>query len=403
MKTCDTIWRNARLVTMAGGAGVLPDGAVAVEGGKIVFAGPLAEMPAFRAAREIDCGDRLLTPAPIDCHTHLVYGGDRAREFELRLEGAGYEQIAREGGGIASTVRDTTSLSVDALVDASLRRLDHLIGEGVTTVEIKSGYGLTVEAELDMLRAARRLGEIRPVRVVTTYLAAHAVPPRYKGRNDAYIDEVALPGMRAAKAEGLLDAVDGFCEGIAFSVDEIARVFDLAAELDIPVKLHAEQLSHLGGARLAARYGALSADHLEYITPEDAVAMAAAGTVATLLPGAFYTLRETQHPPVDALRKAGARMALATDSNPGTSPVTSILLTMNMGATLFRLTVDECFAGITREAAAALGLSHEIGTLEVGKSADLAIWDARSPAELVYRIGFNPLHSRVFKGEITHG
>ncbi|QRM57483.1 imidazolonepropionase [Sinorhizobium sp. BG8] len=401
------LWRNARLATLdasLGGLGTVESGAVAASNGRITYAGPECDLPAELAKAEVvnDCEGRWITPALVDCHTHLVYGGNRAREFEMRLEGATYEEIARAGGGIVSSVKATNACSVDELVAAALPRLDTLISEGVTTVEIKSGYGLNIEAETRMLEAARRLGSLRPVRVVTSYLAAHATPPEYKGRNGDYISDVVLPGLDAAHAKGLVDAVDGFCEGIAFSTDEIARVFDHARKLGLPVKLHAEQLSDLGGAKLAASYGALSADHLEYLDESGARALAAAGTVAVLLPGAFYTLREKQLPPVKALREAGTRIAIATDSNPGTSPLTSLLLTMNMSATLFGLTVEECLAGATREAARALGLLGETGTLEVGKSADLAVWNIEQPAELVYRIGFNPLHSRVFKGQRTN-
>lgn len=339
-----------------------------------------------------------MTPGLIDCHTHIVHGGNRAREFELRLEGASYEEIARAGGGIVSTVTATRAASEDDLVAGALRFLDALISEGATTVEVKSGYGLSVDDELKMLRAARRLGRERDVRVVTSYLAAHAVPPEYKDRADAYIDEVVLPGLDAAHAEGLVDAVDGFCEGIAFSPAQIARVFERAKALGLPVKLHAEQLSDLGGAKLAADHGALSADHLEYLSQDGIAAMAQTGTVAVLLPGAFYTLREKQLPPVDALRAAGVPIALATDCNPGSSPMSSLLLALNMGATLFRLTPEEALAGITREAAQALGLAHDLGTLEAGKVADLAVWNVETPAELTYRIGFNPLHSRIKQG-----
>jgi imidazolonepropionase len=326
-----------------------------------------------------------------------VFGGNRAREFELRLQGASYEQIAREGGGINSTVAATRAESEEQLLASALRRADALIAEGVATVEIKSGYGLTVEDELKMLRAARRLGDLRPVRVVTSYLAAHAVPPEYKDRADAYIDEVVLPGMQAAKAEGLVDAVDGFCEGIAFSPAQIARVFEKARALGIPVKLHAEQLSNLGGAKLAASYGALSADHLEHLDGEGVAALAQSGSVAVLLPGAFYTLRETQFPPVEALRRAHVPIAIATDCNPGSSPLASLLLALNMACTLFRLTPEEALAGVTRNAARALGLGDS-GTIEAGKRADIAIWDVEHPAELAYRIGFNPLHELIFGG-----
>nr|WP_210333432.1 MULTISPECIES: imidazolonepropionase [unclassified Ensifer] len=383
------------------GLDIVENGAIVVDAGRLQFVGPEALLPGelLQTAAATDCGGRWVTPALIDCHTHLVHGGNRAREFQMRLEGATYEEIARAGGGIVSSVKATNALSVDQLVESALPRLDTLLSEGVSTVEIKSGYGLNVTAELNMLRAARKLETLRPVRVVTSYLAAHATPADYKGRNGDYITDVVLPGLDAAHAEGLVDAVDGFCEGIAFSTAEIARVFDRAKALGLPVKLHAEQLSNLGGAKLAATYGALSADHLEYLDAEGAAALAKSGTVAVLLPGAFYALREERLPPVQALRDAGARIAIATDCNPGTSPLTSLLLTMNMAATLYRLTVDECIAGTTREAARALGWLHETGTLEVGKSADFVVWNIEQPAELVYRIGFNPLHSRVFKGE----
>ncbi len=399
-----SLWRNARLATLRQdlpGLGIIEKGAVVCEGGRILFAGPEGELPSWliEMAEIADLEGRWVTPGLVDCHTHIVYGGNRAREFEMRLEGATYEEIARAGGGIVSSVKATNALSVEGLVEAALPRLDTLISEGVTTIEVKSGYGLNIEAELKMLRAARALAERRPVRVITSYLAAHATPVEYRGRNQDYISDVVLPGLERARAEGLVDAVDGFCEGIAFSVNEIARVFDKARSLGLPVKLHAEQLSNLGGAKLAAFYGALSADHLEYLDEDGAGAMAAAGTVAVLLPGAFYAINEKQKPPVQALRKAGVPIAIATDCNPGTSPLTSLLLTMNMSATLFGLTVEECIAGATREGARALGLLTETGTIEAGKSADLAIWNIESPAELVYSIGFNPLHSHVFKGE----
>ncbi|WP_037460857.1 imidazolonepropionase [Sinorhizobium fredii] len=399
-----SLWRNARLATLRedlGPLGIIEKGAVAVRGGRIVYAGAEDDLPSDLSSADqvIDCEGRWMTPALIDCHTHLVHGGNRAREFQLRLEGATYEEIARAGGGIVSTVKATNALSVEELVAAALPRLDALLLEGVSTVEVKSGYGLNIDAELKMLRAARQLERLRPVRIVTSYLAAHATPPEYKGRNADYIDDVVLPGLSQAHAEGLVDAVDGFCEGIAFSPAEMARVFDGARALGLPVKLHAEQLSNLGGAKLAASYGALSADHLEYLDADGAAAMAKAGTVAVLLPGAFYTLRETQLPPVETLRTAGTRIAVATDCNPGTSPLTSLLLTMNMSATRVRLTLEECLAGVTREAARALGILQETGTLEAGKSADLALWNIEAPAELIYRIGLNPLSERVFKGE----
>lgn len=398
-----SLWYNARLATLAPtlpGLGIFENGVIAVRDEKIAFAGLQEELPGdlAMAGERFDCAGRWITPALIDCHTHLVFGGDRAMEFEMRLNGAAYEEIARAGGGILSSVRSTRSLSEDELTEQALRRLDTLLGEGVSTVEIKSGYGLDIETELKMLRVARRLAQLRPVRIVTSYLAAHATPPEYKGRNRDYIADVVLPGMERGHAEGLIDAVDGFCEGIAFSLEEMKLVLEKAKALGLPVKLHAEQLSNLGGAELAASYSALSSDHLEYLDEAGAGALAKAGTVAVLLPGAFYALRETRKPPVQMLRDLRVDMALATDCNPGTSPLTSLLLTMNMGATLFGLTVDECLTGTTRNAAKALGLSAQTGTLQTGKSADFTIWDIERPAELVYRIGFNPLHAHVFKG-----
>ncbi|MBL8646841.1 MAG: imidazolonepropionase, partial [Sphingosinicella sp.] len=328
---------------------------------------------------------------------HLVYAGNRAREFELRLEGASYEEIARAGGGIVSTMKATRAASEDDLVAASMPRLDALIAEGVTTVEIKSGYGLSLDAERRQLRAARRLSAERNVNVTTTFLGAHALPPEFTDR-DVYVAHVCDVMLPTLAAEGLVDAVDAFCEGIGFSPDQVSRVFDAAKAIGLPVKLHAEQLSDLGGASLAARHGALSADHLEHLNETGIAAMATSGTVAVLLPGAFYFTREEKRPPVAALRAHGVPIALATDCNPGTSPLTSPLLAMNMAATLFRLTVDECIAGFTREAARALGRS-DIGTLAPGKACDLAIWDIGEPAELVYRMGFNPLHARIWRGQ----
>ena len=388
--------RIATLENTGAPYGLIDAGAIGIEGDRISWVGT-AVPDDWKAVEVQDFGGRLATPALIDCHTHLVFGGNRAREFEMRLEGASYEEIARAGGGIVSSVKSTNGLSEDELVAQSLPRLDTLLAEGISTVEVKSGYGLNIEAELKMLRVARRLGTLRPVRIRTSYLAAHAVPPEYRGRADDYISEVVLPGLDAAHAEGLVDAVDGFCEGIAFSPAQITRVFDRAKALGIPVKLHAEQLSNLGGAKLAASYDALSADHLEYLDEDGARAMAAAGTVAVLLPGAFYALREEQAPPVKALRDAGARIAIATDCNPGTSPLTSLLLTMNMACTLSRLTAEEALAGATREAAHALGLQDDIGTITPGKRAEIAIWNAAQPAELCYRIGFNPLHQLILK------
>ncbi len=399
----DRIWTNARLATLdpaRSGLGIVDNGAIAVRDGRILFAGPAADLPSteLSGAGTIDCDGRWITPGLIDCHTHIVHAGNRAREFEMRLAGASYEEIARAGGGIVSSVTNVRAADEDTLIAESLPRLDALLAEGATTIEIKSGYGLTIADELKMLRAARTLAGKRDVDIATTYLGAHATPAEYKDRNGDFLREVVLPGLGAAHAEGLVDAVDGFCEGIAFSPDDMRLVFDAAQKLGLRVKLHADQLSNLHGAALAASYGALSADHLEYTDDAGAAAMAKAGTVAVLLPGAFYFIRETKKPPVDLFRKHGTHIALATDNNPGTSPLTSLLLTMNMGATLFALTVEECIAGITREAARALGKLDTIGTLEAGKQADLAIWDIAEPAELVYRIGFNPLHARIRAG-----
>ncbi|MDM7850727.1 imidazolonepropionase [Pseudochrobactrum kiredjianiae] len=396
------IFTHARVATLrenADGLGLIDDAAIVVEQGRIAYVGPQAEMPALYADYPAtNCENRLITPGLIDCHTHLIHAGNRAHEFELRLEGASYEEVAKAGGGIVSSVKALRAASEDDLVRESLPRLDALIAEGVTTVEVKSGYGLDTENEIKSLKAARRLAQERDVAIRTTFLGAHALPPEMNGDNSAYIDLIINEMLPAIAAEKLADAVDGFCEGIAFLPDEIARVFDAAKAHNLPVKLHADQLSNLHGAKLAASYHALSADHVEYTDAQGAQAMAKAGTVAVLLPGAYYFIRETQKPPVEAFRQAGTKMALATDNNPGTSPLTSLLLTMNMGATLFRLTVDECIAGVTREAARALGILAETGTIEVGKYADLAIWDVHRPAELVYRIGFNPLWKRVFRG-----
>ncbi len=399
------LWRDARLATMVDGVaglGIVEKGAVAVRDGLIAYAGAEADMPASLAqgAEAIDCEGRWITPGLIDCHTHLVHAGNRANEFEMRLAGATYEEVARAGGGIVSSVKSLRAASEDDLVRETLPRLDALIAEGVTTVEVKSGYGLDRDSEIKSLKAARRLADERPVSIRTTFLGAHALPPEMNGDKARYIDAVVGDMLPAIAHRGLADAVDGFCEGIAFLPEEIVRVFDAARAHGLPVKLHADQLSNLHGAALAASYGALSADHLEYTDAEGAAAMARAGTVAVLLPGAYYFIRETQKPPVEAFRAAGTKMALATDSNPGTSPLTSLLLTMNMGATLFRMTVDECLAGVKREAARALGILGRTGTIETGKDADLAIWNVERPAELVYRIGFNPLWKRVFRGRL---
>jgi len=391
---------NANLAPMTGvsPSATIADGAVVTEGARIVWAGRSGDLPAQFAAQEAtDLEGRLVTPALIDCHTHLVSGGTRAREFEMRLEGASYADIARAGGGIVSTVKATRAASESDLLASALPRVDALIAEGVSLIEVKSGYGLDGDTELRMLRVARQIAEVRPVRIKTTFLGAHTIPPEYSGRVDAYLSEVCLPTLKAANRDGLVDAVDGFCEGIAFQPDEIARVFDLARNLGLPVKLHAEQLSNLGGAKLAASFGALSADHLEYLDDAGARAMAAAGSVAVLLPGAFYSLRETQAPPVDVLRAHNVPMALATDCNPGSSPMSSILLTMNMGCTLFGMTPSEALAAVTCNAARALGQS-DCGRIAPGCRADLAVWDVEHPAELAYRIGFNPLNHRIFGG-----
>jgi imidazolonepropionase len=377
------------------GLGIIDDGFIAARDGKIVYAGSSIESGSFEAPTEHDCKGRWITPGLIDCHTHLIHGGNRAGEFAARLNGASYEEIARSGGGILSTMRATRIATQAELVAQALSRLDALLAEGVTTVEIKSGYGLSVEDECKMLRAARDLEAARDVRVVTSFLGAHAVPPEYVGDADRYLDLVCDQMLPVIAAAGLADAVDAFCEGIGFSPSQIERVLAAAHSRNLPVKLHAEQLSALGGATLAARHGALSADHLEYATEADVRAMASAGTIAVLLPGAFYFMRETKVPPIAHFRAHGVPIALATDCNPGTSPLTSMLLVLNMAATLFRLTVEEALRGVTVNAARALGLAQEIGTLEAGKACDLAIWDVNDLSELVYRIGFNSLHSRI--------
>ncbi|WP_066095815.1 imidazolonepropionase [Xanthomonas massiliensis] len=395
---CDILWHNAHLATLDdAGMGIVRDGALACRDGRIAWAGPATRLPPdLQAGREIDCGGRWITPGLIDCHTHLVHAGNRANEFEQRLDGASYADIARAGGGIVATVRATRAASEDELLAQSLPRLDALLAEGVTTVEIKSGYGLDLDSELKQLRVARRLGQLRAVAVVPTFLGAHAVPDGRQAQD--YIDEVCTRMIPAIAAEGLAEAVDVFCEDIAFSPAQARQVFEAATRHGLKVKIHAEQLSNQHGAALAAGFGALSADHIEHLDAAGVAAMAAAGTVAVLLPGAFYFTRDTRVPPVQALRDAGVPIALATDCNPGTSPLTSPLLAMNMGATLFRLTVAECLAGFTREAARALGRGDRTGRLRAGLDADLAIWDIDAPADLVYRIGFNPLHSRIHRG-----
>jgi imidazolonepropionase len=390
------ILTHATLATMTGGYGLIRDAAVVVQGDRIVWAGPMDGLA--NRGEALDVKGRLVTPALIDCHTHLVHAGSRAAEFEARLNGATYAQIAAAGGGILSTVRATREASEDDLVARAMPALDAMIAGGAATIEVKSGYGLTVADELKLLRAARRLGTLRPVRILTSHLAAHAIPPEYKGNADGYLDEVAIPSLHAAHAEGLIDAVDAFCEGIAFSPAQVDRLFTAARALGLPVKLHAEQLSNLGGAALAARHGALSADHLEYLDDPGAGAMATAGTVAVILPGAFYTLRETQAPPIDTLRKHGVPMAVATDFNPGSSPMTSLTLAMNMACTMFRLTPEEALLGTTAHAARALGLLDR-GRIAPGMLADLAVWDTDHPADLSYRIGSTPL-TRIFGGDL---
>jgi imidazolonepropionase len=396
------ILTNAHIATLQSddSFGLIGRGSIAVRGETIAWVGNANDMPAlYRDDVAHDVGGRLVTPALIDCHTHVVFGGNRAREFELRLNGASYEDVARTGGGIVSTVKATRAASEDALLIDALTRVDAMIAEGVTLIEVKSGYGLDIDTELKMLRVARAITKARPIDVRTTFLGAHAVPADYAGRADAYIDEVCIPALRAAHANGLLDAVDGFCEGIAFDPAQIARVFDVAVELGLPVKLHAEQLSNIGGTKLAARYRALSADHVEYATDMDAAALGVSGSVAVILPGAFYTLREVQAPPIQSFRDHKVPMALATDCNPGSSPLTSPLLTMNMACTLLRMTPLEALLGMTVHAAKALGEPNR-GRVAVGERADLNIWNAVHPAELSYRIGFNPLHSRIFKGSL---
>ena len=405
----DRLWTGAHLATMVpGGApyGAIRDAAIAVADGRIAWIGEAADLPGAPetlAGTVHDAGGRWITPGLIDCHTHLVFGGSRAGEFEMRLNGASYEEVARAGGGIVSTMRATREADDATLHEAAVPRLRNLMVEGVTTVEIKSGYGLDTDTELKQLRVARKLGEALPVDIHTTFLGAHALPPEYAGRQEAYIDLVVEEMMPAVAESGLADAVDAFCEGIGFTPKETDRVFSAAQSHGLPVKLHADQLSDLGGAALAARYDALSADHLEYTSEEGIAALAAAGTVGVLLPGAFYTLRETRLPPVEAMREAGAGIAIATDFNPGSSPALSLVLMLNMACTLFRLTPEEALAGVTRVAAQALGLGADRGTLEVGKRADLALWDIGQPAELCYWFGVNPCVGRVRAGEPDGG
>jgi len=401
----DSLWVNVNLATMTENSpyGMVGNGALAVSRRKIAWIGSRNKLPPDLESQTADVYDGeggWVTPGLVDCHTHLIYGGTRAREFELRLQGATYEEIARQGGGIRSTVSATRQADGESLIEQSAPRLEALLQEGVTTVEIKSGYGLDLETELRMLSAARKLGERYPVTVVPTFLGAHALPPEYEGRSDQYIDFVRNEVLPEVAAKNLAVAVDVFCEGIGFTPAQTERIFKAAKDLGLAVKLHAEQLSDLGGAALAARYGALSADHLEYVSVTGVKAMADSGTVAVLLPGAFYFLRETKLPPIDLLRRYAVPIALSTDCNPGSSPAVSLLLMLNMACTLFRLTPEEALAGITRNGARALGLQNRIGTLEVGKDADFVVWDISEPAELAYRIGSNPLKHVVRKGEI---
>lgn len=397
------ILHNAVLATMANNGvpyGLMPAAAIALEHGKIAWQGDDADIPEqFNDWPRQDLGGRLVTPALIDCHTHIVYAGDRAKEFELRLNGVSYAEIAQQGGGILSTVNATREASEEQLLALSLVRVDDLLAEGVAGIEIKSGYGLDQQTELKMLRVARRIEALRQVRVRTTFLGAHTLPAEYSDRADEYLDQVCLPALEAAYNAGLVDAVDGFCETIAFSPAQITRVFEKAQSLGLPVKLHAEQLSNQGGAGLAARYDALSADHLEHLDEQGIAAMAKSGSVAVMLPGAFYYLRETRLPPIEHLRAAGVPLAVATDCNPGSSPLTSLLLAMNMASTLFAMTPEEALRGVTCNAARALGL-QDCGVIEVGMRADLAVWNTDNPAQLAYSIGQNPLHSRIFEGVI---
>ena len=399
-----TLWTHCNLATLQAGAtqpyGLIEDAALLLDGGRIHWLGPRRDLPPELLAQchtTHYAGGALITPGLIDCHTHLVYGGDRALEFEQRLNGASYEEIARQGGGIASTVRATRSASPEALTAQSGRRLQQFLSEGVTTLEIKSGYGLALEHERKCLQVARALGQTHAVAIRTTFLGAHAVPTEFAGRLDDYVDEV-LRMLALLQAEGLVDAVDAFCERIAFSPAQVARVFAAARALGLPVKLHAEQLSDSGGAALAAGFGALSCDHLEWLSDSGAAAMAAAGSVAVLLPGAFYFLRETRLPPIELLRHHRVPMAISTDCNPGTSPCSSLLLMLNMACTLFRLTPEEALAGVTRHAAQALGLPDR-GVLAVGLRADFVLWNVQHPAQLCYALGANPCIQTVFNGE----
>lgn len=398
---CDSVWRNANMLTMAQNDFCLKpieNAIIAAKDGKIVWLGQEKSAPNFQCHNIIDCQGRLITPGLIDCHTHLIYAGNRANEFEQRLLGKSYEEIAREGGGIISTVQATRAASMDELVQSALPRLNALIAEGVTTIEIKSGYGLSLDDEIKMLSAARELGTLRNINIKTTLLAAHALPPEFRSNKDSYIDHIIEEIIPKISRLGLADAIDGFCENIGFSAVQIEKMFIASKAQGFAIKLHAEQLSNSNGAALAAKYGALSADHLEHLDDNGIMEMAKAKTTAVLLPGAFYFTRENKLPPIEKLRKANVPMAIATDCNPGTSPLTSLLLAMNMAATLFRLNLYECIAGVTREAARALGILAQTGTLEIGKSCDLAIWDVENANEIVYHIGQNRLYKRIWNG-----
>jgi imidazolonepropionase len=404
----DVLYVNANLATMTPGTpyGAVKEGALAVSQGKIAWLGRLEDLPSeirSTAARDYDAHGRWITPGLIDCHTHLVYAGHRANEFEMRLSGMSYEEIARRGGGIRSTVAATRSADESQLFRESAKRLLSFINEGVTTVEIKSGYGLDFETERKILRVARLLGERYPVTVLRTYLGAHALPPEFSGKSDDYIDFICREAMPRLAAENLATSVDAFCENIAFTPEQTERIFKAATDLNLRVKLHAEQLSDQGGASLAAKYNALSADHLEHLSRTGAEALAKSGTVAVLLPGAFYFLRESRTPPVDLLRQHNIPVAVSSDCNPGTSPVCSLMLMLNMACNLFRLTPEEALAGVTRNAARALGIENRTGTLEEGKDADFVIWDISEPAELAYSMGYNPCCRVVRGGEVTEG
>ncbi|MGR3993361.1 imidazolonepropionase [Pseudomonas sp. 1121_17] len=395
-----TLWQHCHVASMVGGSySIIENAAIITRGGLIEWIGPRAELAPQAGLETVDLAGAWVTPGLIDCHTHAVFGGNRSGEFEQRLQGVSYAEIAAQGGGIASTVRATRAASEEQLLASARQRLEALMRDGVTTVEIKSGYGLDLANERKMLRVARRLGEALPLTVRSTCLAAHALPPEYAGRADDYIQHICDELLPALAGEGLVDAVDAFCEHLAFSPAQVERVFIKARELGLPVKLHAEQLSSLHGSSLAARYQALSADHLEFMTEDDAIAMAAAGTVAVLLPGAFYFLRETQLPPMDALRRHGVKIALASDLNPGTSPALSLRLMLNMGCTLFRMTPEEALAGVTTHAATALGLGSTHGTLEAGKVADFVAWQIERPADLAYWLG-GDLPKRVVRGGV---